>query len=332
MNNEEKNVQEQNNQETAKFDFAAWWSKLATAAKAGIIAGVAVIVIVPIILALVLGGGTNNGGANNGGAQNPSENTYTLALAVEASVGSDNKVSNYVAALVLDENDKIVAVRIDCVETTPEVAEGAIVDVASVASKVTQGDNYSMTSGSFAKQTKAFEDAIVGKTAAEVADLDMTLVAGCTMPYSPYSFKAVVAKAFASTNKTTFKTAKAITLGVAADMSVSGGKVTTYYAATVVVDEKIAADIIDCNEFSFTVTDGVAVAGEYAGTKVEQGDNYSMTSGSFAKQTEAFENAIVGKTSDEVASLDMTLVAGCTMPYSPYSFKTVVANAIANAR
>lgn len=261
----------------------------------------------------------------------PAEKNYTLALAVDTTI-AEAKVSNYVAALLLDGDNKIVAVRIDCIETTVAVADGAIADVESVTSKVELGDSYSMTSGSFAKQTKAFEDAIVGKTAEEVAALDLTLVSGCTMPYSTYSFKTVVAKAFASTNKTAFKTAETVTLGVAATMSVSGGKVSSYYASTAMVGGKIAADIIDCNEVTFTVVEDAAVAGEYAGTKVELGDAYAMTSGSFAKQTEAFENAIVGKTADEVTALDLTLVSGCTMPYSPYSFKAVVAKAIANAR
>ena len=88
------------------------------------------------------------------------EKTYTLALAVEASVDENNAVTNYVAALVLDENNKIVAVRIDCVEATPVVEGDAIKDVASVATKVEKGEGYKMESGSFAQQTKAFEDAI----------------------------------------------------------------------------------------------------------------------------------------------------------------------------
>ena len=286
-----------------------------------------ILVLVLSFACLVACGGKDKDDDNNA----PADKTYTLALAVDTTVDEDNKVSNYVVALVLDEASKIVAARIDCVETTPEVADGAIADVASVSSKVSLGDGYKMTSGSFAKQTKAFEDAIVGKTAAEVAALDMTLVSGCTMPYSPFSFKSVIAKAFASTNKTTFTTAN-FTLGVAANMSISEGKVSTYYSAVAVNSGKIVANIIDCNEISFTVANGVAVAGEYTGTKVELGDGYKMTSGSFAKQTEAFENAIVGKTAAEVTALDMTLVSGCTMPYSPFSFKTVVANAIANAR
>ena len=288
----------------------------------------------------------NQGTTETPNNQTPAEKTYTLALAVDTAIGEDNKVSNYVTTLVLDEANKIVAVRIDCIETTVALEEGAIKNVASVTSKVEQGENYGgstsyapMTSGSFAKQTEAFENAIVGKTADEVANLDTTLVAGCTMPYSPSYFKAVIAKAFASTNKTTFKTSETFTLGLSATMEVKDGKVTSYYAGTAVVGGKIAANILDCNEVSFEIVEGAIQAKTYAGTKVEQGENYGgstsyapMTSGSFAKQTEAFENAIVGKTADEVANLDTTLVAGCTMPYSPYSFKAVVAKALANAR
>ena len=262
----------------------------------------------------------------------PAEATYTLSLAVETTVDASNKSSTYVAALVLDENNKVVAVRIDCVETTPELNGTAVKDVASVLSKVELGDGYAMTSGSFAKQTKAFEDALVGKTAEEVANLDLTLVAGCTMPYSPYSFKSVVAKAFASTNKNTFKTSESFTLGVAASMSIADNKNSTYFAATVVAGGKLLANVIDCMDFTYTVTNGVITTEGYTSTKVELGDDYKMTSGSFAKQTAAFEDAIVGKTAEEVTNLDLTLVAGCTMPYSPYSFKTIVVKAMANAR
>jgi hypothetical protein len=115
-------------------------------------------------------------------------------------------------------------------------------------------------------------------------------------------------------------------------MSISGGKATTNFGGTVVAGGKILATILDTSERSFTVEEGAVVAGAYNGTKVELSDSYAMTSGSFAKQTEAFENAIVGKTADEVANLDMSLVAGCTMPYSPAAFKAVVAETFTNAR
>ena len=261
----------------------------------------------------------------------PEEKTYTLAIAIDSSVDDSNKLSNYVAAIVIDADNKIVAARIDCAETTIAITEGAIAN-ATVTTKVELGDKYAMTSGSFAKQTKLFEDAIVGKTADEVKNLDMATVAGCTMPYSPFSFKAVIAKAFASANKTTFKTADAFTLGLAADMAVNDGKATTNFGAAVIIGGKIAATVLDVSERSFSVVENAIVAGEYNGTKVELGDKYAMTSGSFAKQTEAFENAIVGKTADEVASLDMATVSGCTMPYSPAAFKSVIAKTFTYAR
>jgi hypothetical protein len=133
---------------------------------------------------------------NEGTNNTPAEKTYTLAVALESSLDESNKLSNYVAVLVLDEANMIVAARIDCAETTISITDGAITAVDNVATKVELGNNYAMTSGSFAKQTEAFENAIVGKTADEVANLDMSLVAGCTMPYSPAAFKAVVAETF----------------------------------------------------------------------------------------------------------------------------------------
>ena len=136
---------------------------------------------------------------NNNDNNTPTEKTYTLATALVHSYNEDEaKTTDYVAALILDASNKIVAARIDCVETSLTVVSGAIADVASVTSKVELGDSYEMNSGSFAKQVKAFEDAIVGKSADEVANLDMATVSGCTMPYTPYSFKSVIAKTFAN--------------------------------------------------------------------------------------------------------------------------------------
>lgn len=265
--------------------------------------------------------------------ETPAEKTYTLATALLHSYSEDdNKTTDYVAAIVLDESNKIVAARIDCIELALTVADDAIADAEFVPTKVEIGDAYAMTAGSFAKQTKAFEDAIVGKTADEVANLDLTQVAGCTMPYSPLSFKAVLAKAFASANKTTFKTNDSFTLGLAATMVVEGGKATTNYGGTVVANGKIVATILDASDASFSVADGVIVASEYKGTKVELGDAYAMNSGSFAKQTDAFENYVKGKTAAEVAALDLTQIAGCTMPYTPAAFQAVLAKTFSYAR
>ena len=256
---------------------------------------------------------------------------YTLAVAIDSSVDENNKVSNYVVALVLDKNDKIEAVKLDCFETTITAADGAIANVESVTSKVALGDNYKMTSGNFAQQTKAFEDAIIGKTAEEVANLDLSLVTGCTMPYTPLSFKSVIAKAFASSNKTEF-TAKKFTLSIGGTMDVKDGKASITLAGVISNEGKIIASNLDTAERTFTLSGETITADTFSGSKVELGENYKMTSGTFAQQADAFESYVVGKTSDEIKNLDFTLITGCTMPYSVYSFQAVLLAALANAQ
>ena len=265
----------------------------------------------------------------------PVEKNYTLALAVETTVGEDNKVSNYVAVLVLDEANKIVAARIDCAEATATL-EGEALKDTTVTTKVELGDNYSMTSGSFAKQTKAFEDAIIGKTADEVAALDLTLVAGCTMPYSPSSFKAAVAKAFATANKTTFKTAETLTVGVAASMKIAGAKASADYAGVVIAGGKVVAAILDSNEVAFTIDGETVTASAYTGTKADKGDSYMMPAGNWLKQAAAYSASAVGKTAAELENLDLVsdalAQAGCTMQNTTAGYKATIIKAAANAR
>ena len=67
MNNEEKNIQAEQPEEVKKPTFADWWKKLATGAKAGIIAALSLIVIVPIVLVIALGGNGDNDGNGDGG-------------------------------------------------------------------------------------------------------------------------------------------------------------------------------------------------------------------------------------------------------------------------
>ena len=85
MNNEEKNIQEENNQVSEKASFADWWAKLASGAKAGIIAALAIIVIIPIVLVIALSGNGNNGGNEGGNSGNTDNNgdgkiNYTVTV------------------------------------------------------------------------------------------------------------------------------------------------------------------------------------------------------------------------------------------------------------
>ena len=283
----------------------------------------------------------------------PTEKTYTVAIAVDSSSSVSRgkaKASNMALVLVLDEEGKIVAARFDTSEVTPELNEdGSVKTVDSVATKVEQGDAYTgMEKGSWANQTKAFENFLIGKTPAEVAALDTsaenvkgeTLVAGCTMTNSVPQFQALVAEAAASTLKVTFKTAEAITVGVAIDTTVTTGrsnKVTADFAGVVMAGGKVVATVLDSSEQSFTVEEGTITFGEFKGTKNEQGESYTgMPAGPWYKQAQAFANSTVGKTVAELANLetvsDALTAAGCTMKNTTAGYKTTIIAAAGYAR
>lgn len=297
----------------------------------GIIAGAAaaVVAIIAIIVGIILGG------------QAPQKD-YTLVVVTDSAVStSNNKVSNTLLALVIDADGKIVAARFDCAEVTPSLVDGAIANVDSVITKVEKGDGYTgMDAGSWADQAKAFEDYLIGKTAAEVAAMDTadkTLIAGCTMSSSKATFKALVAKAFASTLKVEFKAAGDITVGAAITTKISGGKVSSDFAGVVLAGGKVVATMIDSCEQKFTVTDGAIVApATPAVSKNDQGDSYLMDAGAWYKQAQAFANSTVGKTVAELADLetvsDALAAAGCTMKNTTAGYKTTIIAAAGYAR
>ena len=304
------------------------------------------IVLLLVVTALAACNKNNNDGATTPNATTPDntpvEKTYTLAIAVDSAVSAKNKVTNTALVLVLDEAGKIAAVRIDCSEVTPALNEdGTVKTVDSVTTKVELGDAYTgMAAGSWQKQTKAYEDYIVGKTPAEVAALDTSLIAGCTMASSVPTFQALVAKAAASTQKVTFKTGEAITAGVAINTTVTTGrsnKVTADFAGIVMAGGKVVASMIDSCEQSFTVAEGAITFGTVAVSKNEQGEAYSgMPAGPWYKQAQAFANSAVGKTAAELENLetvsDALAAAGCTMQNTTTGYKATIIKAAANAR
>ena len=306
----------------------------------GIIAGAAaaVVVILGIILGVVLGGGTPHvhnyvNGVCECGEADPNyvppvvEHNYTFSMAVDTSI-KDGKVTNYVCALVV-EDGKIVAVRFDSVEIAPTLEDGAVVATTGIKSKVELGSaydaHYPMGAGTWSVQAKAFEDYIIGKTADEVANLDLTLVTGCTMSSSRAVFQALVAEAFASANKITFTTNRAITVGVAFDSYVESGrsiKAMSEVAALVFAGDKVVAAAIDSIDQGFSITDGTLVAGEAKLSKAELGADYSMkgsTAGTWVEQSIVFAKAYIGLTAAEVVEFvpvsDALAAAGCTLKW-----------------
>ena len=132
---------------------------------------------------------------NNNENNTPAEKTYTLSLAVDNGLETVSKGSATVIALALvyDADGKIVAARFDSVQPkfTLNEEKTDMVAVSRFDTKVELGDAYTGMSASWASEAAAFEQFLVGKTAAEVAALqfvvdgaDAGLVAGCTMKSS----------------------------------------------------------------------------------------------------------------------------------------------------
>ena len=314
-----------------------------------IIAVVAVIVVAVVAIVLITG---NDNGTN----PEVPEKTYTLSIVADDGLKTVSKggATAIALALVYDADGKIVAARFDSVQ--PKFALNAdktdIKIVSRVDTKVELGDGYTgMKAGSWAEQAKAFEDFIVGKTAAEIAALnfvvdgaDAGLVAGCTMKSSMPVFQALIAKAFAYERNVTFKTSEAVTLGLAIDAKVSGsvadgGKVNAEFAAVAVAGGKVVAAMLDSAEARYTlaIADNALTVtlNKYAGTKNEQGNAYDafapMPCGSWYAQAQAFANTTVGKTVAELASLSTNKIEGSCSIYTG-GYKAAIIRAASYAR
>ena len=266
------------------------------------------------------------------------EQDYSLAIGVSLTT-EETEVTNTVAAIVIDAEGKIVLCRIDAIGVDPTITNGAVDASKTYSSKVELGDNYNMVTYGGAKsewyfQAKAVEEFVVGKTRSEVAALavddsgkptDAELTASCTIAIS--DFKNAIDKAFASENKVSFKTASALTAGVAVSADVAQEEATVSYtadfAATVFADGKIVAAVIDSNEATATIADGVVGTISYDKTKLEKGDSYNMVQYGGAQsewyvQAQAFANTAVGKNASELAALAVENVAGCTITVDGY--------------
>ncbi len=121
-----------------------------------------------------------------------------LSTAVKSSRSGGATVTTDVAAVVI-AGGKVAATAIDSIEQSFALEDGALVAGELSASKFELGDAYAMSAGSWAKQAKAFADATVGKTVAELESFepvsDALAAAGCTMQNTTAGYKATIIKA-----------------------------------------------------------------------------------------------------------------------------------------
>lgn len=305
-----------------------------------------------------------------------------------------------VAAVVLDKDGKIVVCRIDAVQNKVAIKADGTYEIKNLKTKMELGDDYNMSKYADKKtmdwnkdgiikewyeQAKAFESFVVGKTAAEVEAMktqvpegstyvisadEALLAAGCTIQIT--DFKEAVVKACNDEQGTSFKTNSTFTLGVAATSAEDAStapteeadgvlKVYSDFAASVVIDGKIAASLNDAiqPDIKFN-TKGEITDKVIKQTKRELKENYNMskyadvTKVDWNKdgvikewyiQSAEFSKFVVGKTAAEVEGMktqvpegstynisadEALLAAGCTIQIT--GIKAVVAKSVTNAR
>ena len=329
---------------------------------------VSVILLVCMVFALAACGGAK-------------EADYKLGMGVSVSTDSSDTLNAQVdataAAVVLDADGKIVACRIDCAQSKMDVTDGAVDTAKTFKTKMELGDDYGMVAYSDAvaewdAQAMAFESYVIGKTGAEVGGMetvvnegghnvttDETLYASCSISIS--AFIDAVVKACADEKGASFKSAGEFTLGIAAITAADESTAATADAEGVVkmytefgavvksADGKILASLTDAIQPQIGINDaGEITTVTFKGTKRELGADYGMVAygnavAEWDAQAKAFADYTVGKTADEVRSIetvvndeghsvttDETLLATCTMSIA--GMMNVIAQAADYAR
>ena len=283
----------------------------------------------------------------------PQEAEYKLGMGVVLSMDSSKtelaQVDATVAAVVTDAEGKIVSCRIDVAQNKMKVVGGAVDTAATFKTKMELGSAYGMAGKvdnngdgvmlEWDAQAKAFEEYVVGKTAAEVNSIETQeagghliavdealLKAGCSMQIT--DFMAAVVKACNDDQAQTFKTAATFTLGVAAatvaDESTAATsdkdgvvKMYTDFAAAVVADGKILAAITDAVQPQIAInTLGEILDKSFKATKRELKEGYNMATYGASMdnngdgkvlewyvQADAFVKHVVGMSGAEVAAM-----------------------------
>lgn len=303
-----------------------------------IIAIVAVVVVLAVVLGVALAGnGSDPTTTTTTKKPAPQTQTYKLGMGVAFGGHSATESNATVATVVLDKDGKIVACRLDVAQNKygfDEDEEDVV--FANLLSKAELGEDYHMDDygqsmdwngdgvvKEWYAQAKAFEEFVVGKTAAEVEamgtqtlengyvisnDNDL-LSAGCTIQI--VEFKAAVVKACKDEQGMSFETDKTFTLGLGINSANDSSsaedeenylvKMNVEFAASVVIDGKVVATVNDAYQPNITVEDGevvLATVGTFAG---QADKNNVFNTKRELKETYGMDAAHVDKNGDDVS-------------------------------
>ena len=272
----------------------------------------------------------------------PAEAAYKLGLGVSLNMDSSKtgnaQVDATTAAVILDEQGKIVAVKIDVAQNKMDITDGAVDTEKEFLTKAELGDDYNMVKFSDAtlewyQQAAAFEQFVLGMTGAEVEAMetvvneeghevttDETLYASCSISIG--DFKEAVVKACNDEQAATFAGAGGFSLGLAiiskSDESTAAtaeedGVVKMYseYAAVVVDgDGVILAAVTDATQPQIKINAaGGIVEATFKGTKRELKEDYNMVKFSDAtlewyQQAKNFTDYATGKTAEDLRATE----------------------------
>ncbi|MBR3239186.1 MAG: DUF4430 domain-containing protein [Oscillospiraceae bacterium] len=261
-----------------------------------------------------------------------------VSLSTESSKAGNAQVDATTAAVVLDAEGRIVAVKIDVAQNKMDVTDGEVDTEKTFLTKSERGEDYAMREYSpigkeWFEQAEAFELFVTGKTVEEIEALetvalenghvvavDEELLAGCTISIG--EFKEALLKACKDEQGMRFDAEGEFKLGLAINTTAAESKAATEeedgvvkmyseYAA-VVVDENggILAALTDATQPQIAI-DEEGEIGEikFAGTKRELKEDYNMVAYSEAtlewyEQAWNFVNFAVGKTAEELRATE----------------------------
>ena len=272
----------------------------------------------------------------------PKTAEYKLGMGVSLNMNSSKEnnaqVDATVAAVVLDKDGKIVAVKLDVAQSKMDITGGQVDTEKTFKTKVELGDDYNMVKFSDAthewyEQAAAFEKYVIGKTGAEVAGLptvvndsghtvttDETLYASCSISIS--DFIEAIAKACNDEQGKSFQSDGGFKLGLAANTKADESKAATaeedgvvkmyseFGAVVLGADGKILAAVTDATQPQITIN-AAGMPGEtkFNGTKRELKEGYNMVAYSNAtlewyEQARNFTDFAAGKTADELSKVE----------------------------
>ena len=291
----------------------------------------------------------------------PSGNS--IGVGIYASVGNYSdatadkagsaKISYTVCAVLVDKEKRVLDIEIDALDATASFTnEGKVVAGSELKTKGEKGNAYGMSGigkTEWYLQCDAFEEKVIGKSAAEIASLvtdsgkgtDEIISAGCTITVT--DFVKAINEAFSNLKEANAHDGDELRLGIVAGQSASdskdataeaGGKVQVTLTATGATfsGDKITAAMIDAinTDVKFTL-DGSPVQEAAAKSKRALGDDYNMKKYAGAKlewyeQADVFATRLVGLRKDGIATLisntgkgnDDIVSAGCTIYVSDF--------------